>query len=236
MTDEPFLSNLGVPVELQIRTPTAKAMPPAFNPNNPVIWAYAVDMLKPIPGQPYQEWAVCIKNYLDLCEKRQRFPFQDIHEGNNDKIVTFLKERRAAFVKFVNQTDLFEMLRFKSTHHKVTATDRGFILEVYAQMQVTDPTFFDWLTHTPLPHFNPKTNAGEWRRPLIDGLSVFVRNERVNMKERWQIGYDIACPMYPDLPNNGVPSKAEIETFVLNIFWMPILRTLRPIRAMHRLI
>jgi hypothetical protein len=236
MTNEPFLSNLGVPVEQQIRTPKGTSMPLAFNPNNTGIWAYAVDMLSPTPGQPYQDWSFAIKNYLDLCEKRQRFPFQDIHEGNNDKITAFLKERRAAFVKFVNQVDLFETLTFKSTHHKVTATDRGFILEVYAQAFLNDPSFLEWLTHSPMPHFSPRSDKGEWRRPLMDGLSVFVRNEQFDLKTRWQIGYDISCPLYPDLPNNGTPSKSEIEKFILDVFWMPILRTMRPIRAMHRLI
>lgn len=237
MNDEPFLSNLGVPVEQQFKPPTGKNMPMAFNPNNQGIWAYSVDMLEKLhPGQPLQDWTLAIKNYIDLCDKRQRFPFQDIHEGNNDKIMSFLKERRAAFVKFVNQVDLFETLTFRSTHHKVTATDRGFILEVYAKALMNDPSFLQWLTHTPLPHFSPRSANGEWRRQLVDGLSVFVRNETFDQKQRWEIGYDIACPMYPDLPNNGTPSKADIEKFILQVFWMPLLRQMRPLRAMHRLI
>jgi hypothetical protein len=57
-----------------------------------------------------------------------------------------------------------------------------------------------------------------------------------HMPRRWHIGYEIDCPIFPEIPTNGLPSKAELEKFILNVLFMPVLRRQRPKKILHRLI
>jgi hypothetical protein len=232
----PFLSNLGVDALAQGRSPTTQTFPLAFNQNNASDWAAAVN--KTVMGaDPTEDWGAVIKEYIHLCAQRGVYPFQNLHESKNDQIVDFLRERRRAFVHFVNITDFFRTLTLRATHRRVTATESGFVLTVYAHTLNTDPSFVKWLIESPFPRFDLVRKNGRYTKRLMHGLDVFVENDYAdNMKDRWVVGYDIHCPMYPDLPTNHTPSKAEIERFVLDVCWMPLLRAMRPLRTTHRLI
>lgn len=232
----PFLSNLGVDALTQGRSPTAQTFPRAFNPNNASDWTMAVNNTV-MGDDPTEDWGLVIKEYIRLCTIRGVYPFQNTHESTNDQIVDFMRERRRQFVRFINRTDFFRTITLRSTHRHVTATDHGFTLTVYAKTLNTDPSFIKWLVESPFPRFDLVRKNGRYSKHLIPGLELFVENDYAdNMTDRWIIGYDIHCPMYPDLPTNHTPSKAEIERFVLDVLWMPLLRSMRPIRTTHRLI
>lgn len=180
---------------------------------------------------------MALREYISQCEARGVYPFQNLHESRNDQIVDFLHERRLQFVRFINRTDFFRTITLRSTHRKVVATDHGFVLTVRARTINTDPSFIKWLQEIPFPRFNLVRHNGRYTKNIMHGLDMFVENDFAdNMHDRWIIGYDIVCPFYPDLPTNHTPSKAEIERFVLDILWMPLLRSMRPYKATHRLI
>ncbi len=220
----------------QARTPMASTFPPAFNPNNESVWVAAVQALVPT-ADAATDWALVIKHYISLCEQRAVYPFQNLHESRNDQISDYLRARRRLVVKFINNSGIFKDLKIQNTTRKAVVTDSGFVLSVQAQATIKDPTFSAWLVKSPMPRFNIKDPKSEtYIKSLDDGLNMFVYNEGADMDARWHIGYDITCPMYPDLPTNHVPSKAELERFILEILWMPHLRSIRPFNMMHRLI
>jgi len=235
-TQHPFLSNLGIPVLQQARKPTIEGFPLAFNQNNRLAWAQAVTESE-VTNNSILDWSVAIRRYVDLCMVHDLFPFQNVSQSRNDQISTYLTERRRAFVKFVNLTDLFGNLFIKSTTREVKVTDKGFVLTVNADVNVKDPTFVEWLKRTPYPKFQLDTLNGHYRRQLMDGLTLFAYNDYSrSMDQRWHLGYEIVCPIFPDLPTNQLPSKAEIEKFVLDILWRPVMMSARPLKTLRRLI
>lgn len=231
-----FLSNLGIDPFQQARPPTADVFPLAFNPNNKGLWVRALENTKAYPDI-MEWWGHAIHKYVDLCAEHSVFPFQDIHQAANDQITSYLLERRRVFVKFVDQTDFFHSMYLKSTHRKVVATDSGFSLAVYADAQIKDPTFVKWLLESPLPRFTHDLANRRYVKQLMNGLAIFAYNQyNEAMSERWEVGYEIDCPMFPEVPTNNLPSKKEIEEFVLEVLWMPLLRSMRPLKALRRLI
>lgn len=234
--DLPFLSNLGVSAFDAARPPTAQTFPLAFNVNNVLHWKAACAELIPSLDTRY-DWASTIKRYVELCTENGVFPFSTLHQSRNDQISEFLTERRRAFVKFINMTGLLEHVYLKATHRLVSATDAGFVLRVHGEAIIEDPTYTTFLQQIPYPKMLLRTEDSHYVRQLMPGLEIFAYNEYArSMKQRWIVGYEISCPIFPDLPNHPTPTKAEIERFILDILWMPLLRSMRPIHQMRRLI
>jgi hypothetical protein len=233
----PFLSAIGVPALDQARPPTVKGFPQGLNTNNVSQWTSAVHELIP-SGEAEKDWALTLKRYVQFCEHDAVFPFSDVNELNNDRIHDILLHSRQYFVKFVDRFKFFDDVAIRSTHRKVAMTDTGFVLTVYAKARIEDPSFVDWLEHLPQPYKFPFTRTADfkYKKQLTPHLSVFVQNETVTLPERWHVGYEISVPMFPDIPSNQLPSKAEIERFILDYMWMPLLRSMRPIGMAHRLI
>jgi len=233
MAQPPFLSALGVSAIQQARTPTADAFPIAFNPNNKAEWATAVHSIE-VTGEAQTDWGLAIRQYVQLCQARGVFPFQNVHLARNDQISDFMRERRRSFVNFIDQSQFFENVKIRTTERHVTVTDVGFVLTVTATAYIKDPSFGNWLTQTPIPNFSI-VGKDQHSRILEQGLRMFANADDID-KQSWNLGYEIVCPIYPDLPDQHTPSKAEIENFVLKILWMPLLKAVRPRQLTHRLI
>lgn len=225
---EPFLSNLGITSLQQARAPTGSVFPLAFNPNNKSVWEGAVQLIDPT-GTPATDWVLAVRKYVDLCEQRGVFPFQNIHINRNDAISDYLRERRASFVEFCESVGFFSDMKIRDTQRKVTMTDSGFILRGEAIARISDPSFAQWLEQKPALR---KTNDRH-TRSLMTGIDVFAENGESDI---WNLGYEIACPMYPDVPDAPLPSRATLESFVMSVLWMPVLRCMRPSNLAHRLI
>jgi hypothetical protein len=231
----PFFNNLGITDIQQGRSPTAETFPLSFNPNNKSVWEQAVHEL--VPQEPAVDWVTTIQRYILLCESQGVYPFQSVQQSRNDQIVDYLRERRRAFVKFIDFTNFFDSVKLRTTERKVIVTNTGFVLTVTATANITDPSFEKWLAEMPFPRFDLVKKEGRHWKTLQTGLRMFAyRDHGSNSSERWVIGYEINCPIYPDLPDNHVPSKQQLEKFVLDILWLPILRSTRPRKTTHRLI
>lgn len=232
----PFLSNLGIDVFHQARSPTADGFPTTFSPSNRLMWQQAVMEYKP-SGTALQDWGLAIKLYVRICEDQGVFPFQNTHIAKNDQIHYYLEAQRNQIVRFINRSKLMDEIKLRKTYHRATLTDKGFILTVYAWCNIKDPSFPQWLMRMPYPRFNMKREAdGRYVKPLAPGLEMFAENDGINMPERWHVGYEIQCPFFPDLPSIHTPSKGELEKFVIDTLWMPILREIRPTGLAYRLI
>lgn len=231
----PFLTNLGITAIQQARTPTPDTFPLTFNPNNKSLWQQAVYEL--VPSDPVIDWVTTIQRYVALCETRGTYPFQSVQQSRNDQISDFLRDSRRAFVKFIDRTDFFAGVKLRTTDRKVVITDKGFVLTVSATANISDPSFEKWLIEMPFPRFDLVKKEGRHWKTLQTGLRMFAyRDHGSNSPERWVVGYEITCPIYPDLPDQHLPSKQQLEKFVLDILWMPHLRAMRPKKMLHRLI
>jgi hypothetical protein len=236
MDDIPFLANLGITAFQAARPPTAQTFPLAFPASNVLHWRQACTELVPSLDIKY-DWGITIRRYVELCTQNNVFPFATLHQSRNDQISDYLAERRRAFVKFINMTGLLEHVYLKATHRTVTAIDSGFTLRVHGEAIIEDPTYTTFLQKAPFPRMLLRTEDQHYVRQLMPGLELFAYNEyNRSMKQRWIVGYEITCPIFPDLPNHPTPTKAEIERFILDLLWMPLLRSMRPIHQMRRLI
>lgn len=233
----PFLSNLGISAIDQARAPTVQTFPPTFNQNNQSLWATAVQELIP-SNSASRDWGLTIKRYVSLCEAWGVYPFQNVRQSRNDQISDYLRERRRAFIHFVNSSNFFGNIKLRTTERSVRTTESGFVLTIVGHAYIDDPSFEKWLIQMPYPRFDLVKHEGRHTKPLMEGLTMFAyaEHQATRSPTRWIIGYDIVCPMFPDLPDKHLPSRAEIEDFVLRILWMPVLRGMRPNQLLHRLI
>lgn len=231
----PFLSKLGITPQDQARSPTANAFPVAFNTNNKRIWDAII--LELIPGaKAADDWQAVIRKYVNECDRRGSFPFQNVKQSDNDKIFTFLSKKRSEVVKFANSVNLMDIIALRDSKRKVTMTTAGFTLEVSSRATPRDPTYEQWLIKSPLPRFdNVRKPDGKWTRGLGEGLTLWTYNESASMTGRWHIGYTIDCPFYPDIPAKPLASKTELEKFIIDVMWEPIIKMNRPLKINHRL-
>lgn len=231
----PFLSNLGIPDIQQARPPTTKTFPPALNQNNRSVWEEAVKDLKP-SKHPQEDWGHALRRYVDLCGKRGVYPFQSVQQTRNDDISDFIRTARRELVRFIDRTDFFADIKLRSTQREVSMTNDGFVLTVSGHANITDPSFEKWLTTVPFPKFDIIKQNGRYWKTLRDGLRMFAyRDHGSNSTERWVIGYEISCSIYPDLPTQHLPSRDQLEKFVMDVLFMPHLRAIRPKKVLNRL-
>lgn len=234
----PFLSNLGVTVFEQARSPTADTFPSAFNSNSKYLWQQAATEYTP-GHSAMEDWGLAIRHYVELCESSGVFPFQATHIAKNDQIHYYLQAARQNINRFLNRSKLLSELTIRRTNHSVTMTATGFHIDVYAHVNLKDPKFPDQLTRMPYPHFSiVRDEDGRYTKKLAPGLEMYVYNagSGLRLDQRWHIGYTIHCNVFPDVPAVGAPSKAELESFIRDVLWMPILRESRPIGLAYRLI
>lgn len=230
-----FLSNLGIPDIQQARPPTPSTFPPALNPNNKSLWEVAVKEIKP-SRHPQEDWGAALRLYVDLCGQRGVYPFQSTQQTRNDDISDFLRVSRRELVRFIDRTDFFADIKLRSTQRDVKMTNSGFVLTVSGHANITDPSFERWLTQIPFPKFDFVRQDGRYWRKIREGLKMFAyRDKGSQSSERWIIGYEISCSIYPDLPTQHLPSRNQLEKFVMDVLFMPNLRAIRPKKVLNRL-
>jgi hypothetical protein len=232
---EPFLSGLGVTDIEQARNPVSSTFPLSFNTNCQPIWDAVVthmDMGKDVG----KNWQTAIRLYIEICVTEDQYPFSNLKQSANDQILTLLTNERRSIVKFLNASKMLDYVNLRATSRQVTCNNIGFVLTVFGKIALKDPTFEKWLTKIPIPRFNVVKDNGRYIKHLTKHTTMVVYNEGASMSGRWHIGYEIVCHHFPDLPGNQLASKAEMEKFILDILYMPILKQHRPLGYHRRLI
>lgn len=227
----PFLSNLGVSAIAQSEAPTVAAFPKTFNTNCKAIWQTAVEGLEP-SDDPMMDWGLVLRAYVKLCVKASQFPFGNTRQSANDQIAMKLQNARRQVVRFLNLSKLLSHMTIRKTRREVSMTSSGFTVSVFGNAEIKDPTFPQWLLQMPYPGFRIK-HDGRWEKLIAPGVTMIIYNEGANGTQRWHVGYEIVCNQFPDMPGRHLPSKGELETFILEIIWLPILKSHRP-QGFHR--
>ena len=231
MARVPFLSNLGILDVEQAKNPLISTFPRAFNVSALPIWISTISQMQ-MGEDTRSNWGTAIKFYIENCINANQFPFSNFKQSANDQILDDLKFARQAIVKFMDRSRLLEMVILRATRREVEMNAIGFTLRVCGRALWKDPTFEKWLLDTPLPAFRLK-HKGRYVKHLSQDVTMSVIEEA---EQRWNIGYEIVCRHFPDLPGKHIPSEAELENFILDIMWMPVLRSHRPEGYHHRLI
>lgn len=224
------LSSLGVPLNDQSRVPSNDSFPLTFNRNTEKLWPIAVGQT--LVKEPKKAWESCIKTFVKLCDKEKLSPFSSFGISN-DEILTSLIRCRRIVVKFMEQTDVLSDMQIYRNQRSVKLTNTGFSLRIDAQAKLKkdDPTI--------LSRMGLRKNSsygGIWSRSLDNSIDFFVFNEGAKLDQRWHFGYEIRVDKFPYIPGNPLPSNAELEKFVLEVLYLPILRAYRPIGGHMRLI
>lgn len=236
MSATPYLSSLGVPVYMQTRTPTSSGYPLMFSSMCKHLWD---EVLREYPAtdNPVNDWYNVISLFTDKCSAAGKYPFTGYHQSINDAITDRLRNARRAVVRFIDKSKILSLTTVRNTHRRASMTDTGFVLTVYGDVHLKDPTFPEWLLQMPYPRFDiVRTIDNRWNKPLGDNATYFVQNQGALAKDRWIMGYDIRVDLFPEIPNRQLPSKSELERFILNTLWMPVLRSHRPLGLSHKLL
>lgn len=229
----PFLSHLGVPVTQQALPPNSDSFPIRFNQYNSELWDKAIEDMSPTDNVG-QAWGEVIRDYVELCVAEGVFPFSSPSSNVNDSIYTELSTARKALVHFFNRSKLLDNLTVRNTSREVTMTTTGFSLVVEASVLLKDPTIPNWLVIQPSPGFYKKNHVFE--KTLASNCKIEVLNHSGQATMHWVLKYIVTVNIFPEVPGNEVPSKSELETFILKVLWMPVLRSLRPAGVHHKLV
>lgn len=232
MTDDPNLFKLGVPLRQQNELPTPGAFPTGFNQSTFKYWQQAVSSVS--AKTPKIAWKQAISRFIRLCEQYSVFPFYD-QQTNNDLIFTTLLRGRRQVVRFMDSTNLLEEMRPDKTVRSVTLTTTGFQLTVESQVRLinNDPTVVKTMG---LRQASKTTSGAIWRKGLDRDVEFYVRNAGARLNQRWFFGYTITVNVFPHIPGNHTPSTKEIEKFVMDVIYLPILRAFRPLKSNNRLV
>lgn len=229
----PFLSNLGLtPIEQQF-DPGPDTFPRAFNSLCQPQWAQAVNFV--MGDDSLENWGLAIRNFIQLCVDADRYPYSNLHQSANDQILRHLQDARKSVVKFMNLSKFLDKVTIRTTKREVQMNNQGFTLTTTGNIYLKDPTFVQWLLQMPYPGFRIK-DEGRYIKPVGPNTTMIVYNEHANGSQRWHIGYEIVSRQFPDLPGRHLPSKAELETFILDVLWLPTLKAHRPFGYHRRLL
>jgi hypothetical protein len=195
------------------------------------MWEQAIESLEP-SDDPGMDWGNVLKAYVRLCVKASQFPFSNLRQSANDQLTMKLQNARRQVVRFLNLSKMLTHVSIRKTRREVSMTSSGFTVCVFGNAEIKDPTFPKWLLQMPYPGFRIKED-GKWIKSIGPGVTMIVYNEGANGIQRWHIGYEIVCNQFPDMPGRHLPSKGELEAFIMDIIWTPILKSHRP-HGFHR--
>lgn len=228
---------LGVPESEQNDVPDVNFMPLEFNSSAENLWKQAVSTVK--TTDPKTAWARAVRKYLDLCSKADLFPFK-YQQTKNDKVYEALVKARREVVKFMDRHELYAAFKPRSVTRQVSLLNHGFVIKAEARADVLDKDpklihvfgVFDNMGLRKSTEAHPSV----WERSLDHNVRFFVANEGARMSQRWSFGYEIAIPMFPTVSGTHTPSNSELEHFILDVVYKPLVKAIRPLGTMHKLL
>jgi hypothetical protein len=227
------LTALGVSADEQSRLPDIYSMPNACNPANEKIWRMAVSNLKTKSANA--AWQQALSKYMQLCSRYSLHPFMD-RGTNNDKAYDQLKQDRRDLVKFLERNCILDLVKLRPTTYKVSIIEHGFVIkaEAPADLLVDEEELLKPNGNLDSMGLRKNSISGGalWEITVNRGVRFFIANSGANLKARWSIGYEIVVPVFPQARGNNASSNKELESFVINAMWLPLVRGIRPVHSM----
>ncbi len=233
------LSIIGVPDQCQKRIPTATAYPRKFESRALSIWQSYVDTPEfknwaRRQSDLDQVWHETIKQFLKLCEEQGVVPFaNNTDTTRNEFLENAFSRSRIMLVRWFNEVKLFERVKVRKAFREYVANDKGLLIRSWAELfNVKDLQEFEaWLQQTPSPRFL-KYPDNRWTKMVQPHIMVWVK---IVNSARIIVGYEIKLAGTINIPGKKTPSKKEVNRFIDNTLWFPIVRAHRINAVKNRL-
>lgn len=225
------LSIIGVPDQCQQRIPTATAYPRKFDGQALSIWQKYVDTPEfkawaRAQSDLDQVWHETIKCFLKRCEDEGVVPFaNNTDTTRNEFVENAFSRSRIMLVRWFDEIKMFERVKVRKAFREYVANDKGILVRSWAELfNVKDlPEFESWLQKTPSPRFL-KYPDNRWTKMVQPHIMVWVR---IINSARVVVGYEIKLAGTINIPGKKTPTKKEVNKFLDNTLWFPIVRAHR---------
>ena len=225
------LSIIGVPDAYQQKIPTITSYPQKFDPAGLSIWQSHVSSpeykawAKSINNLD-QVWHETIKQFLKLCEDQGVLPFTNNTDlTRNEFIQDAFNRSRIMLVRWLDEIKMFEKVKVRKAYREYIRNERGFTIRCWAELfPVKDaPAFEEWLRKTPSPRFL-KYPDGRWTKMVQPHIVVWVK---ILNASRTIVGYEVKMAGTINIPGKKTPTKKDVNKFIDNTIWFPIVRAHR---------
>lgn len=224
------LSIIGVPGAYHDKLPSVGGYPSKFNPEALNLWtkmvqdeAYRREMRK--LNSPDLAWHNTILKFLKLCDEEGFYPFSNGTDVvRNDYIQDFVRRGRIHLVQFFNECELFSRVKIRKAYREYQRRDKGMTIVSWAEcFPVKDPTFEKWLQQSPMPRFL-KGVDNRYVKVIQPHVTAWVRC--INLS-RVTVGIAIEVAGTINVPGKQTPKRKEVDSFMDNQVWLPLIRAHR---------
>lgn len=201
--------------------PAALAPPSKLNPHAVDLWFAAC---KSLPKDIRSARSQALRDYVASCDSAGLSPFVGPNVDPNPAIRNFLGKRRRLYVRYMDTTEFMKGVYVRKLTRNAYPTTYGFAIRIEGWVSLADPSV-NW--------FRKIKSIPGWRFSLMwdkehryvlkldPGLSIYVRNPVMGSQTSWYVGYEIHCPLSPNLPD------LKSET-ILRVLWDSMAIQIRP--------
>lgn len=232
------LSIIGVPEAGQKKIPNMTSYPQKFDPAGMAVWQEYVssEEFKTWArgvGDLDQVWHETIKTFLRRCEDQGVLPFKNNTDlTRNEFIQDAFNRSRIMLVRWFDEVGLFERVKVRKAYREYIRNEKGITIRCWAELfPVKDAGFEEWLRKTPSPRFL-KYPDGRWTKMVQPHITVWVK---ILNASRTIVGYEVKMAGTINIPGKKTPTKKEVNRFIDNTIWFPIVRAHRIDAVKNRL-
>lgn len=225
------LSIIGVPDAQQKKLPGLTSFPRKFDDRSRPVWEQYVS------SPEYKSWArgvgdldtiwhETIKQFLKLCEGQGILPFSNNTDlTRNEFVQNAFNNSRIMLVRWLDECKLFERVKVKKAYREYVMNEKGLTIRCWADLYpIKDLGAFEaWLKQVPMPRFL-KAPDNRWTKMVQPHIMVWVRMMNAS---RTVVGYEIKMVGTINIPGKKTPTKKEVNRFIDNTLWYPIVRAHR---------
>lgn len=227
---------LGLSAETLSKKPDVTSYPPKFSTRCMYVWVKLFDNPKVLTlissKNSEQAWELVFKLFMSYCRREGLTPFIGTTPADKiDFMAADLRHLRNCVVRYCYRSKFFEkkriVLRVNNTSTKVILKDG--MLRIFVRARVwrnNDPNLMQFLKGLPYPRLYLGANRifyKDLEEHKIRFWVQYLNNLRIFM------GYDIRIPWPLDsaIPNNHMATVNEIERWVRDYIWHPLVSVRR---------
>lgn len=228
-----MLELLGVDPSVLVQHPSAVApisYPPRFLQDPSLIQKWTQLCKDTTTGTTENAWNRVLRRFLFWARTNHRRIYPDkLNRVDNNEIQTFLMLRRRWVVQHIDRLGILENLAWTNVEQTVTSTPLG--ITVHSALLCRDVDYAQMKARLEFDRWRPNTSTRigydigyrdwwRWLKVSETGVTRLGFSAPGNMRAIFW--YSVLVPAHPYLPPG-----ADLQTFVLQQIWNPIVRTLR---------
>lgn len=225
------LSIIGVPSSQFTRMPGVAGFPQKFSRESQAVWNKLVmdeafkKRCKVAPSNDLM-WHNAIQEFLSLCEHEGVFPFQNNPDlTRNEFVHDYVKRGRIALVKFLDETGIFDRVKVKKAYREYLRKDKGLVITSWAELYpVKDAEgFLKWAQQVPMPRFIKSVDSRYIKvvQPNVHTWIRYINSSRI------YIGFSIEVPGVITIPGKPNPRRKDVDNYIDDFLFLPIIRAHR---------